>query len=341
MQSRLLALGLVGGLAAGLSAACPALAQPINLKAVSAGIAFQWPIACEPDRSCWIQSYVDRDPGPGARDYRCGTQTYEAHSGIDIRLPSLVEMRRGVAVKAAAPGRVRALRDGVMDISIKDPANPHIPNQDCGNAVVVDHAGGWSTTYCHMKRGSVAVKKGQEVATGQVLGQVGLSGNTEFPHLHFRVQHDGADADPFAPAAAPGSCNTGGGSLWAPAVAAKLAYRGPSLIVTGFANDRMTAELIDSGGAAAPTRKTPIVAYVRVINLAKGDVRELTLTAPNGKVLATNAAPALAQARAQEFVFAGDRPPPMGWAPGTYKATYTVKRGGRPVLQRSWSLVLG
>ena len=48
-----------------------------------------WPIACQLGRDCFIQHYVDQDPGPGAKDYRCGVMTYDKHNGVDIRLPSL------------------------------------------------------------------------------------------------------------------------------------------------------------------------------------------------------------------------------------------------------------
>ena len=83
-----------------------------------------FPLACEPGRTCEVQHYVDRDPGPGTRDYRCGPQTYEKHNGIDIRLLDMAAARRGVAVLAAAAGKVTRLRDGVADISIRAPGAP-------------------------------------------------------------------------------------------------------------------------------------------------------------------------------------------------------------------------
>ena len=72
------------------------------------------PLACEPHKTCFIQSYVDLDPGPGARDYACGGATYEKHNGIDFRLLSADAAKKGFAVLASADGKVKATRDGVQ-----------------------------------------------------------------------------------------------------------------------------------------------------------------------------------------------------------------------------------
>ncbi len=56
-----------------------------------------------------------------------------------------------------------------------------------GNRVVLDLGNGKYALYAHLKPGSVAVKKGDTVKRGQVLGLVGNTGNTSAPHLHFHV----------------------------------------------------------------------------------------------------------------------------------------------------------
>ena len=61
-----------------------------------------------------------------------------------------------------------------------------------GNYVVLDH-GGLETEYQHMK--SLLVSAGQAVVQGQVLGYVGSTGNSTWPHLHFEARQDGAPAD--------------------------------------------------------------------------------------------------------------------------------------------------
>jgi murein DD-endopeptidase MepM/ murein hydrolase activator NlpD len=61
-----------------------------------------------------------------------------------------------------------------------------------GNYVVVRHAGGEFSHYAHLKQGSVRVKVGDAVTRGQVLAQLGQTGNSTEPHLHFQLT-DGQD----------------------------------------------------------------------------------------------------------------------------------------------------
>jgi hypothetical protein len=56
-----------------------------------------------------------------------------------------------------------------------------------GNYVVISHQGGEFSTYEHFRTGSLKVKKGDAVKRGQVIGQLGHSGNSTSPHLHFQV----------------------------------------------------------------------------------------------------------------------------------------------------------
>src|SRR5262245_11643588 len=67
-----------------------------------------------------------------------------------------------------------------------DPATINIDNVD-GNHVVLDLGGGRHAFYAHLRKGSVAVRPGDHVGRGQVLGKVGNTGNTSAPHLHFHV----------------------------------------------------------------------------------------------------------------------------------------------------------
>jgi len=65
------------------------------------------PVDCEIGRSCFIQNYVDVDSSKNAKDYQCGSLTYDSHNGTDFRLKSLAAQKAGVNVVAAADGRVR------------------------------------------------------------------------------------------------------------------------------------------------------------------------------------------------------------------------------------------
>ena len=56
-----------------------------------------------------------------------------------------------------------------------------------GDAVVIDHGNGEYSVYAHLKPGSVTVNAGDRVRAGQVIGQLGSSGNSTEPHLHFQL----------------------------------------------------------------------------------------------------------------------------------------------------------
>ncbi|MBJ7409815.1 MAG: M23 family metallopeptidase [Phenylobacterium sp.] len=289
-----------------------------------------FPLACELGRTCEIQHYVDRDPGPGTRDYRCGLQTYEKHTGVDIRLPDMAAQRRGVAVLAAAPGRVTRLRDGVADISVRTPGAPSVANQECGNGVVVDHGNGWETQYCHLAKGSIVVKQGDTVVAGTPLGRVGLSGNTEFPHLHLTVRHAGQIVDPFAPdMARPQACGAQAG-LWSAAARAKMSYRPGLVLNSGFTNAAITMEQLEAGGLSPVTADAPLmVAYFRAISLLPGDAVEVDLKGPDGVSLARTRGQPMQRWRAQDLTYVGKRRPPGGWVRGVYVAECKVWRGGK------------
>lgn len=66
------------------------------------------------------------------------------------------------------------------------------PKAVAGNYVILRHGGGEHSHYVHLKQGSVKVKAGDTVKRGQVLGQLGHTGNSTEPHLHFQLT-DGPD----------------------------------------------------------------------------------------------------------------------------------------------------
>lgn len=65
-----------------------------------------------------------------------------------------------------------------------------------GNVVYIDHGGGVVTRYAHLRR--IETRKAAAVTAGQVIGQVGSTGRTTGPHLHFEVRLDGAPVSPIA-----------------------------------------------------------------------------------------------------------------------------------------------
>jgi hypothetical protein len=312
----------------------PSAAEPISLAL---------PIACEIGKSCFVQNYVDSDPSSKWHDYKCGEQTYEGHDGIDFRVPSMAEEHAGVDVLAAAAGTVIGTRDGVDDVSVRVAGFESIKGRECGNGVMVQHADGWMTQYCHMAKSSIRVTPGQHVEAGAPLGHVGLSGNTEFPHLHFNVFFNQAKLDPFAYGAEPGSCGKGGQSLWNETARAVLQYHRGAVLNAGFAGDPVKMEQIESGEVQRlpPMTTSPaLVAYVRAIGLEAGDVIELSIKGPDGGTFSERREQPLDHSKAQWFVMIGKKRSALSWPSGTYTAQYRIIRDNQDALGKTFTVNL-
>lgn len=299
------------------------------------------PLACRPGTDCWIVNYVDLDPGDGVRDYTCGTATYNtgshnAHNGTDFAIRDLAAMRDGVRVLAAAPGRVVGVRDGMADVSVRDTGQSAVANRECGNGVRIDHGGGWATQYCHMRSGSIAVAKGQAVATGQPLGLVGLSGLTEYPHLHFQVDKDGAPTDPFIGEArtSPRDCGLGEHELWQPATLAALPYRTGIVYNAGFATQVPEPDEARKGGYrefTAGPEAPALVLWADAFNVRDGDVMVFRIEGPDGaEILSRDVT--IDRNQARRFFYAGLKRKGAVWQPGVYKGDVRVLRDGGTVV---------
>ena len=60
---------------------------------------------------------------------------------------------------------------------------------------MIDHGGAVESMYFHLER--ILVKKGEEVSTGQVIGDVGSTGRATGPHLHWGIRVNGDRVDPL------------------------------------------------------------------------------------------------------------------------------------------------
>lgn len=63
------------------------------------------------------------------------------------------------------------------------------PGAALGNCVILDHGCGEFSFLAHLRHGTVVVGPGDQVLSGQLLGQCGNSGNSSEPHLHFHLQN--------------------------------------------------------------------------------------------------------------------------------------------------------
>lgn len=127
------------------------------------GGGFLWPV---PGKS-YISSYFGyrKDPFTGAKAF---------HSAIDIPAPV------GYRIIASNAGTIAAVGW----------------DTNGGNYVVVDHGGGYSTRYFHCNK--IIVSKGQNVAKGQQIAEVGATGKkVTGPHLHFDFRINGNSVNPL------------------------------------------------------------------------------------------------------------------------------------------------
>ena len=104
-----------------------------------------------------------------------GSNWSSTHTGLDF------------AVDYGTP--IHAITSGVVTEAAYDGS--------FGNKTVVTHENGTEIWYCHQVE--LAVAPGERVATGEVIGAVGMTGNTTGPHVHIEIHPQGGD--PIDPAA--------------------------------------------------------------------------------------------------------------------------------------------
>lgn len=116
-------------------------------------------------------------PGPitsafGHRENPFGGSAVETHKGLDIKGPF------GAKVKAMAKGDVKfsGLKGGF------------------GNCIILKHGNGFETLYGHLSK--ILVSPGQHIEIGQQIGNIGSTGRSTGPHLHYEVHRYGQKINP-------------------------------------------------------------------------------------------------------------------------------------------------
>ncbi|MDI6703924.1 MAG: LysM peptidoglycan-binding domain-containing M23 family metallopeptidase [bacterium] len=102
-----------------------------------------------------------------------GMRNGTLHRGIDISSPSGAEIRSAKAGKVVYSQYMKGF----------------------GNVIIIDHKDGFTTVYAHNLIN--LVKQDDEVEQGEVIGNVGSTGNATSPHLHFEIRKDGVSLDPL------------------------------------------------------------------------------------------------------------------------------------------------
>jgi len=93
----------------------------------------------------------------------------------------------GINIAAPAGTPVKAVENGVVVYAGNE-------LRGYGNLVLVRHKDGWVSAYAHVQ--SFAVKPGQQVKQGDIVGRVGQSGNVDTPQLHFEIRRGTQAVDP-------------------------------------------------------------------------------------------------------------------------------------------------
>jgi len=314
------------GLLALLSFAVPATAEDFSLHS---------PIACALDGPCYIQQYVDHDPSKGASDFTCSGLSYDQHKGTDFALPSYDMIETGVNVLASATGTVTGLRDGMADVRYTIDTAAETEGRECGNGVVLRHAEGWETQYCHLREGSISVETGQKVQTGDVLGQVGMSGRAAFPHVHLSVRHNGAVIDPFDPDGKITCGDTSGETLWSDT----LLYRAGGIVSIGTSEGLPEFNDIRANTVTRPdAHSDAMVMYAFLFGTREDDVIRIFLTGPEGAIAEQDIV--LDRSQAQSYRATGKKLKGKRWPKGDYSGNATLLRDGAMIDNRALEFTL-
>jgi murein DD-endopeptidase MepM/ murein hydrolase activator NlpD len=301
----------------------------VGLPAIASDLRFAWPIDCVESEDCWIVKYVDMEDGPTFRDFACGNLTSNRHGGTDIALRGVARIDSGVEVFAAASGTVVGLRNSMPDIDVRLVGSSSVAERECGNGLRIDHGDGWTTQYCHLKKGSVHAKKGDNVEKGQEIGKVGLSGNTGFPHLHFSVRQNGKFMDPFSGRERGKGCQGENRSMWEKNLSANLQYRSAVILDAGFTVEKPNWKLTTRSRAKdahLPESET-IFLWIDAFGLMVGDRLEFEIALPgSGKSKFTKSVEITSE-KMRQFHYASWRKLFGSWRPGRYEGSAKLIRG--------------
>jgi len=113
----------------------------------------------------------------------CITSDY----GIRRTINGRTSIHYGIDLRAAIGTPIYAPAFGII-------TDVYYNKSHCGNGITINHANGYSTTYCHLSQ--VFVTHGNQVFAGCLIGKTGNSGTTTGPHLHYMVKKDGESVNP-------------------------------------------------------------------------------------------------------------------------------------------------
>ncbi|EAU40827.1 Peptidase M23B [Fulvimarina pelagi HTCC2506] len=318
---------MVAGILALVEAASPGAAEEKGL-----GV----PLDCIPGETCFLQQYADMDGGQGIADPFCGDVAYDGHGGTDVRVSSMLDVEAFVPVLAVAEGTVVATRDREPDAPVRDESEwPLHKGKECGNGAIVDHRDGLKSQYCHLRKGSVRVARGDKAARGAVIGAVGASGMAAFPHLHLTIRRGDQDIDPFSGKPVGTGCNgVVRDSLWSASAQDFFQQADVHVMAFGMAGRPPDYKSLMTDGPPPnlTARDRATIGWGWFLNLRKGDRLQFKITAPDGSTYIETETKPLGHRKAAYMQFVGRGRSPE---PGDWTLEVGLKRDGEVVETKS------
>jgi murein DD-endopeptidase len=182
-----------------------------------------------------------------------------------------------------------------------------------------------------MRKGSITVARGDRITVGTVLGLVGLSGKTEFPHLHFQVHKDKDIVDPFVGLTRSKPCGVSRQPLWKPGTLSHLPYQEPVVIGVGFgtAPPPKGAGVAEGTGESVLSRNSgKFLLWAEIYRVKASDTLVVTIIGPDGKKFRDVKVPIkrdLPYARRIATFRTQGNP----WRAGVYRGFVSIDRGGK------------
>jgi hypothetical protein len=329
---------LVAGVLAGAVGQAASAGSPETQTQTALGL----PVDCRLGDECFVQQMPDIDPGEEVLDPLCGKASYRGHDGWDIRLRSLKDIGR-TAVLSVEDGTVLRVRDGIPDrIFDRSQDSELLGGKECGNGVVVEHANGIVSQYCHLKQGSIAVRPGARIGKGESLGSIGASGLAEFPHVHLSIRRDGVTVEPLTGRPlrqGTEACGDTKDSLFEPSVERLLSRSPTAILDLGLAKaPPELPNLVREGGPPLVKLSEPIVIWVWAINVEQGSLFRIRLLDPDRIPLLDLNTKALEGRKANYLAYVGGK---HGTRPGVYDLRVELLAGDRTVQSTTRSFELG
>ena len=289
-----------------------------------------FPVSCRIMENCWITNHVDLNKNINqVEDYMCGKKVSDNNQSTHISLASKSSYHENIPVLATAEGIVRVAE---------------LDSGFCGGRVLIEHKDGWQSSYCHLNPELITVIKGQKVKAGDVLGLIGVSGQSQWPHLSFAVLRNGMVFDPFSGRTPLEGCLKASTPLWEGGM--NPLYEPAHVTNIGFTVGHVTNQEITSGAIAAAkeiaTNTPQISLWAMLMNISSNDDISLKIEEPSGRILnqldikIKNDAdfhPIYFVTRRQNFL----------WDEGLYKGTITITRnvnGNRITIGKYTSVTL-